>query len=42
MAKLQKAHQQEGPVYPTREKVQEGERKLRRVEESEVAYVAKP
>jgi len=29
-------------VYPTREKVQEGERKLRRVEESEVAYVAKP
>jgi len=29
-------------VHPIREKAQEGERRLRKVEEDEVAHVAKP
>jgi len=34
-----KAHQRERkPAHPIREKVQEGEKRLRRVEESEVAH----
>ena len=40
MAKLQKAHQQKGPAHPVKGKVQEGERRLRRVEE-EAVRVAK-
>jgi len=44
VAKLQKAHQQKGPACPVKGKAQEGEgeRRLRRVEEEEVACVAKP
>ena len=42
VAKPQKVHQQKGPVHPAKGKAQEGERKLRRVEEKEAARVAKP
>ena len=42
VAKSQKAHQQKGPVYPVKGKVQEGEKRLRRVEEEEEACMAKP
>jgi len=38
----QKAQQERRLAYPIREKVQEGEKRLRRVEEDEVAYMAKP
>jgi len=38
----QKTQQRERPARPIGEKVQKGERKLRRVEEGEVAHVAKP
>ena len=41
VAKLQKAHQQKGPVCPVKGKVQEGERRLRRVQEEEAACMAK-
>jgi len=38
-----KAHQEKRrPVYPIREKAQEGEKRLRRVEEEEAACVARP
>ena len=42
MAKSQKAQQEEKLAHPIREKVQEIERKLRKVEESKVVCVAKP
>jgi len=41
IAKLLKAHQQRELACPKKEKAQEGERRLRRVEEEEVACVAK-
>ena len=38
-----KAYQEKRrPVYPIREKAQEGEKRLRRVEEEEAACVARP
>ena len=42
VVKSQKAHQQKGLVRPVKEKVQKGERRLRRVEEKEIACMAKP
>ena len=42
VAKPQKVHQQEEPVCPVKGKVQEGERRLRRIEEEEAAHVTKP
>ena len=42
VAKPQKAHQQKGPVHYVKRKAQEGERRLRRVEEEEAVCMAKP
>jgi len=42
MVKSQKAHQQEELVHPAKEKVQKGERRLRRKEKEEVVCMAKP
>jgi len=42
VAKPQKVHQQKGPACPVKGKAQEGERRLRRVEEEEAACVTKP
>ena len=42
VAKPQKAHQQKGPVHHVKRKAQEGERRLRRVEEEEAVCMAKP
>jgi len=42
VAKPQKVHQQKGPVHSVKGKAQEGERRLRRVEEEEAVCVAKP
>jgi len=42
VARPQKAQQEKRPAHPVREKVQEGERRLRRVKESKVACVARP
>jgi len=42
VAKPQKAQQKRGPVRPIREKAQEREKKLRRVEEEEAVHMAKP
>jgi len=42
VARSQKAQQERRPVHPTREKTQEGERKLRRAEKEKAACVAKP
>jgi len=42
VAKPQKAHQQKGLAHPVKGKVQEGERRLRRVEEKEVVHAVKP
>jgi len=42
VARPQKAQQERRLVCPTREEAQEGERKLRRIEESEAVCVAKP
>ena len=42
VARPQKAQQKERPVRPVKEKVQEGERRLRRVEESEAVCGATP
>jgi len=42
VAKPQKAQQEKRPAYPVKGKVQEGERRLRRVEGSEAAHVARP
>ena len=42
VAKSQKVHQQKGLVCPVKGKVQEGERRLRRVKEEEAAHAAKP
>jgi len=42
MARPQKAQQEKRPVRPVRGKAQEGERRLRRIEEDRAAYVAKP
>jgi len=39
VAKPQKIHQQKGPVFPIKGKAQEGERRLRRVEEEEAALM---
>ena len=38
----QKAQQERRPARPIREKVQEGEKRLRRVEEDGVACMTKP
>ena len=42
VAKPQKVYQQKGPVCSVKGKVQEGERRLRRVEKEEAAHAAKP
>jgi len=42
VARPQKAQQEEKPVYPVKKKVQEKERRLRRIEEKEAAHMAKP
>ena len=42
VAKPQKVHQQKGPARPVKGKVQEEEKRLRRVEKEEVAHMAKP
>jgi len=42
VARPQKAQQEERPVCPEKGKVQEKEKKLRRVEEGEAAHVVKP
>jgi len=42
VAKLQKTHQQREPAHPVKGKAQEGERRLRRVEEDETARMAEP
>jgi len=42
VARPQKMQQERMLAHPTREKAQEGERKLRRIEESEVVHKAKP
>jgi len=42
VAKLQNVHQQKGPAHPVKEKAQEREREIRRVEESKAAHMAKP
>jgi len=42
VAKPQKAQQEKRPAYPVKGKAQEGERRLRRVEGSEAAHVARP
>ena len=42
VATPQKAQQERRPACPIREKAQEGKRSLRRVEEDEMAHMAKP
>jgi len=42
VTRSQKVHQQRELAYSTKKKVQKGERKLRRAEEEEIAYMAKP
>jgi len=41
VARPQKAQQEEKPVHPIKKKVQEKERRLRRIEEEEAAHMAK-